>query len=410
MPARRWRGSTEGCAISHFLSLSAAGFAATAIAFGPARMGFGLFVPEFRSEFGMSTSIIGAVSSLGFFGFFLGLLLAQALLTRSGPKLPVLAGLVAATVGMGIVSQAPNVIVLALGVFIAASSAGLAWTPFNDAVHRKVTEPDRPTALSVISTGTGLGIVFAGIAALAMVMGGLSWRASWAFFAGASALALLGNWLALRRVEKAPDDRHGNGWRQILHPRALPIFTIGFVFGTTTAIYISFAADHMVTAGGVAGFRIGATPALVFICYGLFGLAGLLTGRIKAMIGLSALLRLLMLAGALSVMLVAFAPGTWAGLILSAGLQGVYLMMISAILAFWSERLFPELPSLSFTAALLAAAAGNVLGPAAAGVLSDTLGAEAMFLLASVLPLATALLLRDRHAQERPVHAAQAGH
>ena len=372
-------------------------------------MGFGLFVPEFRSEFGMSTSTIGAVSSLGFFGFFLGLLLAQALLTRSGPKLPVLAGLVAATVGMGIVSQAPNVIVLALGVFIAASSAGLAWTPFNDAVHRKVTEPDRPTALSVISTGTGLGIVFAGIAALAMVMGGLSWRASWTFFAGASALALLGNWLALRRVEKAPDDRHGNGWRDLLHIRSLPIFVIGFVFGTTTAIYISFAADHMVTAGGVAGFRIGATPALVFICYGLFGLAGLLTGRIKAIIGLSALLRLLMLAGALSVMLVAFAPGTWAGLILSAGLQGVYLMMISAILAFWSERLFPELPSLSFTAALLAAAAGNVLGPAIAGMLSDTLGAEAMFLLASVLPLATALLLRDRHAQERPAHAAQMG-
>ncbi len=54
----------------------------------------------------------------------------------------------------------------------------------------------------------------------------------------------------------------------------------------------------MVTAGGMPGVAVAATPALLYICYGLFGLAGLLTGRVKAMIGLPMLLRLLMLAGA----------------------------------------------------------------------------------------------------------------
>lgn len=365
-------------------------------------MGFGLFVPEFRSVFAMSTSAVGFVSSLGFMGFFIGLLIAQALQKRWGPEVPVLSGLAAASVGMGIVALAPNIATLAIGVFLAASSAGLAWTPFNDAVHRKVRDPDRPTALSVVSTGTAVGIAFAGIAALAIVLGDFSWRMSWAFFAVASAVAFLGNWIALHNVEKDADTKPSDGWRNLVHAPAIPLYVIGFVFGTTTAIYISFAPDHMVTAGGVSGVPIAATPALAFICYGIFGLTGLLTGRAKGMIGLPMLLRLLMLVGALSLALVALFPNTWAGLIFSAGLQGVHLMMISAVLAFWSERHFPSLPSLGFTAVLLAAAAGNVLGPAAAGLASDAFGAKAMFLGTAVLPAMTALLLRNRHAQERP--------
>ena len=77
-------------------------------------------------------------------------------------------------------------------------------------------------------------------------------------------------------------------------------------------------------------------------------------------------------------------------------------MMTSAVLAFWSERQFPSLPSLSFTAALLAVAAGSVLGPAVAGFASSAFGADAMFLGTAALPAATAILLRNRHAQERP--------
>lgn len=184
--------------ITYFQSLSAAGFAATAISYGPGRMGFGLFVPEFRSAFSMSTTAVGFVSSLGFLGFFAGLLIAQALLTRRGPKAPVLSGMIAATAGMAIVALAPTATILAVGVFLAASSAGFAWTPFNDAVHRKVCDVNRPTALSQISTGTSIGVVGAGLAALVMVLTGLSWRVFWMVFAVAGAVALIANQAALR--------------------------------------------------------------------------------------------------------------------------------------------------------------------------------------------------------------------
>lgn len=401
---RNW-WTVSGDAITWVHRLSAAGFAATAIGFGPGRMGFGLFVPEFKAEFGMSGTSVGLVSSLGFTGFFLGLLIAQAMLLRRGPAAPVLSGLAAATAGMGLVALAPTLFVLSLGVFLTASSAGFAWTPFNDAVHRKIGAPDRPAALSRISTGTSIGIAVAGLAALATVLAGLSWRVCWGLFAVAGAIALIGNQAALRGVGKGRSAAPARAWRDLLGIVALPLYTIAFVYGTTSAVYISFAADHMQGGGGVPGLPAAATPAMLFTVFGLFGLAGLLTGRVKRAVGLAWLLRAVMLAGAGSVALAAAGPSGWTSLVGSAGLQGVHVMMTSAVLAFWSDRLFPALPSFSFTAALLAMAAGSIVGPAVAGIAADALGAGAMLLGAAALPAAFALLLRDRHIREDPAQS-----
>lgn len=398
-----WFGRrTEIGVIAPFWSLSAAGFAATAIAFGPARMGFGLFVPEFRSEFGMSTAAVGFVSSLGFLGFFIGLPTAQVLLARWGPRQPVLTGMATATVGMLVVALATNLPVLAVGVFLAASSAGLAWTPFNDAIHDRVRDGDRPSALSAVSTGTAIGIAIAGIAALTMVLGGLSWRLSWVTFAVVAAIALFGNWAAFRATNPDPRRPRKREWGEVVQAAAMPLLSVGFVFGTTSAIYIAFAADHAVAAGGVSGAPVAATPALLYLFYGFCGLAGLWTGRLRNMIDLCALVRFLMLSAALSAVLIAVAPDSWPGLVLSAGLQGVHVMMTSAVLAFWSERLFPSSPSLGFTGVLVAVAAGNMAGPVAAGFVSDVVGTEAMFIGAAALPAVTALLLHERYVRERP--------
>lgn len=386
-----------------YQDLSAAGFAATAISYGPGRMGFGLFVPEFKSAFSMSSSAVGLVSSLGFAGFFIGLLIAQFFLNRKGPEFPVLTGLAAATIGTSIIALAPDVAVLSVGVFLAASSAGFAWTPFNDAVHRKVRDVDRPFALSEISTGTSVGVMLAGSLALAMVLLEFDWRFCWAVFAGASALAFIGNWAALRQIEKSPEEGPAKGWRDLLHLTAMPLFGIAFVYGITSAVYISFAADHFARQG-VPGFSDGATPALVFIFYGLFGLCGLLTDRVRDALGLAWLLRALLLAAAASLALAALLAGSWLGLVSSAGLQGVNVMMTSAVLACWSERLFPSFPSLGFTASLLVTAAGSVIGSAVAGMVSDGIGPEAMFYVIAAIPLAAAATVQARFVVERPAN------
>lgn len=366
-------------------------------------MGFGLFVPQFKSVFSLSSSTVGFIASLGFCGFFVGLLAAQALLNRKGPKIPVLTGLFGALTGMGTIALAQDTVMLATGVFLAASSAGFAWTPFNDPVHRKIRDWDRPTALARISTGTSIGVVAAGLAALALVFADLPWRYCWAFFAIAALAAFILNWSVLRRIDKPQPNATAMPWRELCSFAASPLFAIAFVYGANSAIYISFAPDAFFAHGGIAGIPKAATPALVFLCYGVFGLTGLLAGDVKQAIGMSWLLRLLMSASALSLILVGILPASDSVLLVSAGLQGVHVMMTSAVLAFWSERLFPDIPSLSFTAALLASAAGSILGPATAGTLSDTFDPATMFLATATLPVATACILRDRHARERSV-------
>lgn len=161
--------------MSPFRKLSVAGFAPTAITYGPARMGFGLFLSELRAEFALSAGTAGLISGIRFPGMFAGL--------------------------------------------------------------------------------TGLGIAAAGATALAVSLSGL------------------------------PD---------------LPA---------------------------------GTSPAILFLCFGIFGLTGLAVGRIKAAMGLSALLRVLLLCSALSLVLMALAPT-------------------------------------SKSAVLIAVAGGSVLGPGTAGAMA----------------------------------------
>jgi predicted MFS family arabinose efflux permease len=385
-----------------FRTLSAAGFAATAITYGPARMGFGLFLPQFRSAFGVSTQTAGLVSSLGFLAFVSALLVSQAITSRRGPRLPIVAGLFAASAGLALVAAAPNLAVLGAGIVLAMSSAGFSWVPFNNAIHRRVEDAARPAALSAVSTGTSLGIITAGAAALLVGIDAISWRVCWTFFALAGAAALAGNWTALRVVAGSPGHGPAPRSRTLVQPASLPLIGVGLCFGTTSAVYLTFAVDRIAQAGGVAGLASIAAGGVVFLCYGLFGLIGLFTARARAATDLVGLLRLLMIVSALSLALVALAPTSWAGVVLSAGLQGVYVMMTSAVLAFWSDRLFPSLPSKSFTLVLLAVGAGSVIGPAVAGFVSDMVGWTGTFLGTAALSAAAAAGLRSRHVRERP--------
>jgi predicted MFS family arabinose efflux permease len=402
-PAARVEGllhDHQGSGAIATVRLASAGFVATAIAFGPARMGFGLFLPDFREDFALSTTLAGLVASGGFLAFLLALPVTAWLGTRVGQRAPVMAGALSATAGFAVVATASDSAALAAGVALAGASAGFCWTPFNDAAERVVPTNARPGALSAVSTGTTTGVAAAGALALGVSAGVLEWRTAWGVFALAGLVA------ALAAAVGLPGGRGGTSGStaapRLLRRETLPLYGAALLFGATNAVYLSFAADHVAAAGGLPGLPDKAAPAVIFLGYGICGLIGLATGRIEDRLGLSALLSAIFAAFAASLALVALAPGSWPGILASAGLHGAAVMTISAVLSFWSLRLFPGRGSLGFTAALIAAATGSALGPALAGPLVAATGPEAAFLTAAVPPLVVAILFAARCSRARP--------
>ncbi len=404
--------------------LMAAGFLATGIAFGPARMGFGLFLPAFRAEFALSTSTAGLIASGGFLAFLLALLASAWIGRRFGERVAVTAGALAAAAGFAAVAAAGTPFLLAVGIALAGTSAGLCWAPFNDAAERVVPEPDRASALSVVSTGTTFGVAAAAGLALAVTLGVLDWRGAWAGFTlGALVLAVAARaglpagrgpkptGTAVTQIVRAglPASLSPEATAQtarteasLTQRAAVPLYTTALCFGMTNAIFLSFAADRVVSAGGLPGLANEGASVAIFLGYALFGTLGLATGRIEARLGLAPLFCLIFSAATLSLLLIALAPTSWIGVIAASGLHGAAIMMISAVFSFWSGRLFPGRSTLGFTATLMCMASGSVAGPVLAGLLAAALGPVVMFIAAAIPPLAIAFWFGAKLNSPRP--------
>ncbi len=113
--------------------LGTAGFCAIAVGFGPARAGYGLFLPDFRDEFGLSIGLSGLVASGLQAGYLVALTLVGLLVARVGPRPFVVVGMSAAGLGMVLVALVPGAILLAVWssiVFAETPSTGFSATLF----------------------------------------------------------------------------------------------------------------------------------------------------------------------------------------------------------------------------------------------------------------------------------------
>jgi predicted MFS family arabinose efflux permease len=365
------------------LRLGLAGFAATAVAYGPARTGYGLFVPDFREEFGISTWAAGAIGSGLQGGFLLALVVTALLVSRLGPRLLVAAGGVSAVAGMLLVALSPNQVALAAGVFVAGMSAGFCWSPYNDLAGHMVRAESRARVLSAVSTGTTLGIAVSGLVALAAVVGELPWRAAWLAFVAAAVLSAVLNAILLPGMPDRGEVARGPrvGW--IFRAGSSSLFVVAFSFGVVNAFYWSFNADIVSSAG----FPLPNAGQVLYVVLGAAGFIGLLTGDLVDRIGLNSTLRITLLCLGAGTVLLGAAPGSIAAVGAAAVLYGAGVMFMSALLSLWSSAVFPERPSEGFTAALLFFGVGGVVGPAILGAWGGAFGLGSAFVAAAVLIL-----------------------
>ena len=364
-----------------------AGLAIVASTYGLARYAYGLFLPEIQADLGLTATAAGAIAAASYAGYLIATLVGSASSGITGPRLPVVLGGAAATVGMALISVADNAWSLTLGVLIAGASPGLAYPPLSDAVLRLVDESQQSRSYAVINSGTSLGVILAGPLAL---WAGADWRIAWMVFACFALLATFWNgWLL-------PTGPYGGSKEALprlrlswfLREGAVPLFVSASVFGSVTSIYWTFAVDFLSDETTLSDFMV----TLFWVVIGIAGFAGATAGDLVGRFGIKRVFRLASFAVPTAVLLLLIAPGAIPTVLASGALFGGAFILITGLFGIWAMHVFQDRPSAGFGATFFLISAGQMIAPPIGGLWVDLFGLPSMFLVTAVVSAAGAFL------------------
>lgn len=380
-------------------ALVAGGTALIACTYGLARYGYGLFLPTFRADFALSSTLSGLLAT-GAFGSYCAAALLSHRLVGSGRSrsAATLAGALAAG-GCTAVAAAPSAAVLGIAVLVAGSGAGLASPALVALVDRAVPTAGRPRAQTVVNAGTGLGVLLAGPLALALTG---HWRVAWLCFAALTLLATVATVRAAvpptHGAPATPDDVALSApWR-----RLCPAIVAALLVGIGSAAVWTFGRDLVVTAGG-----LGPLASTVFwIVLGAAGAAGAVAGDAVRRWGVPRTCTACAASMAAATTGLALAPDTQIVAFACAAAFGGSYVALSGVLIAWGTQLHPDSPGSANAILFFTLAAGQALGALLLGSLTDATSPLTAFTAAAALATASCLPL----ASNRPTPPGNAEH
>lgn len=368
-----------------------AGLSLIAVCYGLARFAFGLFVPEFRVEFGLDSATAGAIASSSYVAYCVAIVVATVATARWGAHIVAVAAGVAAAVGTGVIAAAPNTAVLAAGVLVAGSSTGLASPPLADAVARWVAADRADRIQTVVNSGTGFGVMVSGPVAL---LADERWRVAWFTFALCAAAVTV--WIAVvvpRTHRRGSSAGYSSG--TLLPETWLPagaarLLAAAGAMGVGSAAVWTFGRDVVVTAGVSASIS-----TVMWIVLGGAGMIGGLAGDLASRAGLGRAWVASMLALAAATAGFALWPGLHPVVFGAAAVFGAVYIALTGLLLVWGTRVYPERPVFGVGAAFLLIAVGQALGAPVLGWLMDLTTPTGAFVTAAAI-LAGGATLRQR--------------
>ena len=278
---------------------------------------------------------------------------------------------------MLIIAASRTPISLAAGAILAGASPGLAYAPLADAVALLISNPKQSRAFAVINSGTSLGVIVSGPAAL---LAGASWRFAWLGFAVAALLATAWN-ASILPSRTWLGGKAATGWNMKL--RLPGLHCASLLFGLSTGVYWTFAVDLLVDQGGLPGDW----SRLFWIIIGACGLAGGSAGQLMTRLGLRRAIRFAQLTISAAIILPGFFPDVLATSLLSAVTFGAAFILVSGLLGIWSIKVYDDCPSAGTGVLFFLVAIGQLLGPVLAGYVSGILSMPFAFMGAGLISL-----------------------
>jgi predicted MFS family arabinose efflux permease len=387
-------------ALQSSTSLQGPLFAVSAVAliaatYGLARLGYGLFLPAFAASFSLSPTMSGILSAGASLLYCVSAVIGFRFAGGHPRVVTLLAGSTAALGSVGI-AGAQHTVIFAGAVLLAGMGAGFASPALVELVQRN-TEPARQGRLqSIVNSGTGFGVVAAGILSLSL---GEAWRIAWVLVAAIAAVSMLavlrldgsaGN--APERVRPAPSLLT----RSSFHGLARPL-SGAFVFGCgCAAVWVYGRATLEQTAGMSAGMS-----AVAWIALGVGGAAATLGARWLADHAIALTWSVTTLGTAGATALIGSTQGSLVAVYAAAALFGLAYTAATSVLILWASEATPDsaaATSLLFTALVLGQAAGAPL----TGAMIEASGPTAAFSAAALTCAAGALAVTGTRPRVRP--------
>lgn len=376
------KGSLDPAADGGCASALSAGFLSLAVSIGIGRFVYTPILPSMINEIGLTKAQAGLIGSANFAGYLFGALIAIRPLPPLRRRLWLACALAICVVTLFAMALSSSLTAFVALRFVCGAASAVGFITATAIVLDQLTCTGRSNLVALHYAGVGSGIALAALVVSLTEQAGLGWRMLWATSALLSlAFAGLVVWL-LRHSQPAtlpaPLPSQGEGDASIARLiLAYGLFGFGYVVTATflVAIVRDLPSLHAIEAHVWFAVGLAAIPSVAAWSWVERRLGFRRSFALACLVEASGVLASVLDAGVPGIFYAAIALGGTFVALTSLGLDG-------------ARRLRPSYQQQTVAVMMAAFGTGQVLGPAAAGVLGDLTGG---FTLPSLV--ATAALL-----------------
>lgn len=370
------------------IALGITGFSLIAVTYGMARFSWGLMLPDIRQAIPFTPQMAGVIAACSYAAYCLSVFLTSFLTDRFGPRVPALLAAATAASGLLVLSLSAQPLTLALGLFIAGLSSGLASPALAGAVGDSVPRERQTGINTIINAGTSGGIILS-VPILLFAPGG--WRAACVIFAVLALLCLLAAWRYLPASNGQRPEQTPRGVVILRKPGMVRLLVIAFVSGVASAAWWSFGPELLTRHTGLESTM----TRWLWLVSGGAGIVAVFTASAAKRIGMRGVYRLSQIFMAASLVALAFSEGFAWWLVPVVAMSGAGYVILSGVLLVQGAVIAHPSPAMGVSMAFLMLAAGQVVGSMLFGVLLGMTGAAAALMVFSGLSWAMLAVMPD---------------
>lgn len=382
------------------MALVVTGTCLVAATYGLVRLAYGLFLPDVAASLDLDPRLAGWTSSAASLSYCVGALLGLG--ADRAPRLVVVGALATGAVGSAGMALAPDRAWFAALAVLGSAGAGLASPGLVGLVDRVVPAEGRARAQAVVNSGTGPGLVAAGLLALLLLP---DWRLGFAVSAGLTLLAGAGVLLAAGRgaaygvgadrpERRGQAEGRGRAGRGLVVALAAPAAgALGL--GAASAAVWTYGRTLLVDEGaGPTGSTVG------WIAVGVGGAATVLTAGVLGALRPQVAWRATVLAVALVLLVLGVAAGRLPLAVAACAVFGWGFVAATSALIAWAAEVRPERAAAGTALLFVTLVLGQAVGSAVVGEIGARTDLAVGFRVAAgTAALAAAAGLRGRRAR-----------